>query len=70
MPESSFSHAQIHDLEEVLAAGGVLRCPECGVVMDRRSVPPRSEVSYVRDRLWLVCPRCHRSAVLDRPQSR
>jgi hypothetical protein len=36
--------------------------------MDRRGVPPRAEVSYVRDRVWLVCRKCHRSAVFDRRQ--
>jgi endogenous inhibitor of DNA gyrase (YacG/DUF329 family) len=41
-------------------------CPACGEAMEQRAVPPRSEVSYVRDRVWLVCPGCQRSVVFDR----
>lgn len=37
--------------------------------MDRREVPPRPDVSYVRDRVWVVCPRCHAAAVLDRREA-
>jgi len=41
-------------------------CPRCGTSLDEWSVAPRPDVSYVRSRLWLVCPSCHRSLVLDR----
>lgn len=41
-------------------------CPRCGRTTGRRDVPPREEVSYVRDRIWLVCGPCGRSAVVDR----
>lgn len=64
MPES-FTHEEIHALAEGAGAGGVLDCPRCAVPLDRRSIPPRRDVSYVRDRLWLVCPACHRTAVVD-----
>lgn len=48
--------------------GVALVCPSCDVALDARPVPPRSDVSYVRDRLWVTCPSCHRSVVLDRRQ--
>lgn len=41
-------------------------CPRCRVRMDRQAVPPRTEVAYVRERIWLVCGGCRRSVVLDR----
>lgn len=41
-------------------------CPRCGEPMTLRRVPPRDEVAYVRDRLWLSCPSCGRNAVVDR----
>jgi hypothetical protein len=41
-------------------------CPRCGSDLDEWSVPPRPDVSYVRDRVWLVCAPCFRSVVLDR----
>ena len=41
-------------------------CPRCRRRMERREVGPREEVAYVRDRIWLVCGPCGRSAVVDR----
>jgi hypothetical protein len=60
-----YSDEEVHRLGAARAAGRPLVCPRCDVALDRRAVPPRSDVSYVRDRLWLVCPRCHRTVVLD-----
>lgn len=53
-------------LERALHAGEPLDCPDCRVALDQRAVPPRTDVSYVRDRVWLVCPSCHATVVLDR----
>ncbi len=64
MPEP-YSHDDIRTLEASLAAALPLVCPRCGTPLDRREVPPRRDVSYVRERVWLVCPRCHRGVVLD-----
>lgn len=69
MPES-FTHDEVHTLAEAARERGVLDCPRCGVPLDRRSIPPRRDVSYVRDRLWLVCPGCHRTAVVDLREQR
>lgn len=54
------------EIERAFRADEALVCPDCAVALDRRPVPPRPDVSYVRDRLWLVCPSCHASLVLDR----
>ena len=54
-----------HALERSVA-GGRLDCPRCGAGLEMRDVPHRSEVSYVRDRGWLLCAACGASAVLDR----
>ena len=48
------------------AATGRLECPRCGGALDLHDVPHRTEVSYVRDRVWLQCGACGGSAVLDR----
>jgi hypothetical protein len=53
-------------MERSFRAGREVVCPRCSVVMDRRRVPPRSDVSYVRDRVWLTCPSCRNTLVLDR----
>ena len=44
-----------------------LPCPRCGSPLDRREVQPRPDVAYVRERIWLICGRCGRSGVIDRP---
>lgn len=62
----TFSRDQLATLGAAVRAGRHPACPACDARLDERSVPPREDVSYVRDRVWLVCPSCHRSAVLDR----
>jgi hypothetical protein len=66
----SFTDEEAKELARAFMAGASLLCPRCAVPMDARAVPPRRDVSYVRDRVWLVCPRCHRTAVLDRREHR
>lgn len=61
-----FSHEAVRRLGEAVRAGDAVSCPECATPLDSRRVPPRPDVSYVRDRVWLVCPSCHRTAVVDR----
>jgi hypothetical protein len=63
---SAFTRDQLTTLAEVVRKGGHPACPACAVPLDEQAVPPRADVAYVRDRVWLVCPSCHRTAVLDR----
>jgi len=60
-----FSPDEARALAADLEGGRPLLCPRCSTPLDRHPVPPRRDVSYVRDRLWLVCPRCHATGVLD-----
>ena len=60
-----YTTAERHALEHTLAHGG-RACPRCAGALELRDVPPRPEVSYVRDRVWLVCGGCGASAVIDR----
>jgi hypothetical protein len=64
-----FSPGEARALAAALDAGRPLTCPRCATPLDRRPVPPRRDVSYVRDRLWLVCPSCHATGVLDRRET-
>lgn len=65
-----FSAEARDSLRERFRAGDELLCPDCKVLLDRRPVPPRSDVSYVRDRLVVTCPVCHGHLVLDRREPR
>lgn len=62
----AFTHEEVRRLEDALRAGEPTTCPRCAVALDRRAIGPRTDVSYVRDRVWLACASCHRSVVLDR----
>jgi uncharacterized Zn finger protein (UPF0148 family) len=67
MPHSHrFTRQQERAIADALRSGRAPTCPTCGHPLDRRSVPPRGDVSYVRDRVWLVCPGCGRTLVVDR----
>jgi hypothetical protein len=63
------SPGEARALAAAMDEGRPLTCPRCGTALDRRPVPPRRDVSYVRDRLWLVCPQCHATGVLDRRET-
>jgi hypothetical protein len=54
------------ELAASLRTGAPPSCPRCDVSLDVWPVPPRHDVSYMRDRVRLVCPRCLRTAVLER----
>lgn len=60
-----YSPEERRTLEERLAQGG-RACPRCGTTLEVRDVPPRREVSYVRDRIWLVCGGCGAATVIDK----
>lgn len=64
--QDRYTSTEIHRLESALAKGESLVCPRCATPLERWPVNPRRDVSYVRDRLWLVCSECRRTVVLDR----
>lgn len=66
MNGSGYTREEEERLVRVLREGGPPLCPRCGAGLATRDVPPSEAISYVRDRLWLVCPRCRTSLVLDR----
>ena len=66
MPRTErFAPEDRRHLTKALKAGEELVCPRCQGGLDRREVRPRADVSYVRDRVWVTCPTCHLSTVLD-----
>lgn len=60
-----FTAAERRALEEALAAGESPVCPACGEALTRRAVPASKQVSYVRRRVWLLCPSCKRTGAVD-----
>jgi hypothetical protein len=63
---ANFTTQEEQELEAAMARRETPSCPRCSGAFTLQSVPPRSDVPYVRDRIWLVCEGCGRSALLDR----
>lgn len=59
-----------HLIAEAVRSGRSPTCPLCSGALDEWPMPPRKDVSYVRDRVWLVCGPCSRSVVVDRHEPR
>jgi len=62
----SYPASEVREMKKAFHAGEAVVCPRCSVAMDRRAIPPRPDVSYVRNRVWLTCPGCHGTLVVDR----
>lgn len=56
------------ELARALERGEAPRCPVCGELLVSRDVSPNPALSYVRRRVWLICPACKRSASIDLPR--
>ena len=53
-------------LRETLASANVPECPRCHVRMTHRPIGGGSfGLGYHRQREWLLCPSCKRSAIFD-----
>lgn len=60
-----YTAAQRAELALQLKQARELQCPQCGCAVERTDVPPRSDVSYVRRRVWILCSQCDRTVILD-----
>lgn len=61
----AFTAEERHALGLALAEGETPACPACGAALSQRPVPPSQQVSYVRRRVWLLCPSCKRTGAVD-----
>jgi uncharacterized protein with PIN domain len=66
----AFTAPERRDLEAALRDDRPLRCPHCDIELSAQSVDRSPEVSYVRHRIWVVCPACRRTASLDQKPAR
>ena len=63
---AAYTAAERKRLEGALAAGGTPACPACGAAVDVRDVPRPKAVSYVRRRVWILCPSCGRTGAVEK----
>jgi hypothetical protein len=60
-----FDAAARRRIEETLRRGDDLRCPDCDTLLVGRRLDAPPGVSYVRHRILIICPACHRSGGFD-----
>ena len=53
-------------MRESLERGETPECPRCETLLRITPVPPRSDLSYVRNRAVLTCESCGLRIALDR----
>ena len=63
---AQYEAGELEVMRTVYGGGTLPACPRCGVTMTQRSIGGGSfGLGYARQREWLICPRCRRSAVFD-----
>ena len=63
---AQYTAAELKAMRDELIKGDMPTCPRCGVRMTERPIGGGSfGLGYARKREWLICPRCHRSALYD-----
>ncbi len=63
---AQYTPAEQQAIRESYAAGTPPDCPRCGARMHARPIGGGSfGLGYARKREWLMCPKCHRSALFD-----
>jgi hypothetical protein len=62
---ASYTLEQRRVIARALVREEKVACPACGAWVTVTRVEPGRQVSYVRHRMMVVCPGCHRSAAVD-----
>ena len=63
---AQYTPIELQRIREEFASGKMPTCPRCGVPMSRREIGGGSfGLGYARQRDWLICARCRRSAIFD-----
>ncbi len=63
---AQFTEDEQRAMRAAFAAGQPVRCPRCDAAMTSRAIGGGSfGLGYARQREWLMCTRCKRSAMFD-----
>jgi hypothetical protein len=64
--EAQYTPDEVNDIRDEFTSKSTAECPRCHVSMTQRPIGGGSfGLGYARRREWLICPRCHRSALFD-----
>jgi hypothetical protein len=63
---AQYTPGELHQIREEFTSGKTPLCPRCNASMTRREIGGGSfGLGYARQRDWLICPKCRRSAIFD-----
>ena len=63
---AQYTGGELQIIREDFASGKTPTCPRCEMPMTRREIGGGSfGLGYARQRDWLICPKCRRSAIFD-----
>jgi len=63
---AQYSQSELQQIRDEFTAGQKPTCPRCLVPMTRREIGGGSfGLGYARQRDWLICGKCRRSAIFD-----
>jgi hypothetical protein len=64
--DAQYTALELQQIRHEFTAGEPVICPRCGVGMTRRGIGGGSfGLGYARQRDWMICPKCRRSAIFD-----
>jgi hypothetical protein len=63
---AQFTGDEQRSIRAAVTEGHPPECPRCHVPLTTRTIGGGSfGLGYARRREWLICPKCHRSAIFD-----
>lgn len=63
---AQYSASELQQIRNEFTSGKMPLCPRCNVAMTRREIGGGSfGLGYARQRDWLICGKCRRSAIFD-----
>jgi len=63
---AQYSASELQQIRDEFISGKMSLCPRCKVAMSRREIGGGSfGLGYARQRDWLICGKCRRSAIFD-----
>ena len=64
--QAQYSPSELQQIRDEFTSGRTPLCPRCNASMTRREIGGGSfGLGYARQRDWLICGKCRRSAIFD-----
>jgi ribosomal protein S27AE len=64
--QAQYGARELQQIRDEFTSGRTPLCPRCNAVMTRREIGGGSfGLGYARQRDWLICGKCRRSAIFD-----